>query len=274
MLKETNSQEKYKYYKERTIMFIKIFLKSNYPNIYSLLKQIKSFSRNIIKFFGSLLLNIFGTIAYVNTEEPVAALTFDDGPHPVYTPNLLKILDKYKAHATFFMVGEAAQRQQELVKKVAQAGHAIGIHSWDHSSFATISGRKRRQQLRACKRTLGSYGQRLFRPPWGKQNLASRLDALWLGYKVVGWNVVAKDWFDFKPSDMAERLIKDIKPGSIILLHDAIYRSSLAIPQYDRSAMLEALDIALTQISNQMRFVTVPELLQYGRPALQKWFYK
>ena len=255
-------------------MLIRIFLKKNYPKIYSLLKQIKSFPRNIIKFFSSLLLRIFGTITHVNTREPVAALTFDDGPHPFYTPNLLKILDKYKVRATFFMVGEAAQRQQELVKMVAQAGHAIGIHSWDHSSFVIISGRKRRQQLRACKRTLGLKGQRLFRPPWGKQSLASRLDALWLGYKVVGWNIVAEDWLDLKPGDMAERLVRDIRPGSIILLHDAIYRSVLARPQYDRSAMLEALDITLTQVSNQMRFVTIPELLQYGRPALEKWFYK
>jgi len=226
------------------------------------------------KFFNPLFLRFLGTITHVHTEEPVAALTFDDGPHPVYTPNLLKLLDKYQARATFFMVGEAAQKQQEIVEMVAQAGHAIGIHSWDHSSFSLIGGRERRRQLLTCKHILGPNGQKMFRPPWGRQSVASRFDALLLGYKVIAWNVVAEDWLDLKPGTMAERLIRDIRPGSIILLHDAIYRSVLAKPQYDRSAMLEALDITLRRVGNQMRFITVQELLQFGRPALQEWFYR
>ncbi|MGC2062333.1 MAG: polysaccharide deacetylase family protein [Thermodesulfovibrionales bacterium] len=226
----------------------------------------------ITRCVNSLSSNILGTITHVHTKKPVAALTFDDGPDPVFTPNLLEILDKHKARATFFMVGEAAQKQQDLVKMVAQAGHAIGVHSWDHSSFAEIGGRERRRQLRACKRALGPWGQRLFRPPWGVQNATSRLDALWLGYKVITWNASAKDWLDLKASDMAERLMGSIRPGNIILLHDAIYRSRLAAPQYDRSAMLEALDIALGKMGEGFCFVTVPELLRYGRPVLQKGF--
>lgn len=219
-----------------------------------------------------MLLRYCGAITHVCTREPVAALTFDDGPHPVYTRTLLEILDKYGARATFFMVGEAARSQQELVKMVSQAGHAIGVHSWDHSSFGEIGGRERRRQLRACRSALQPYGQRLFRPPWGVQNAASLLDALWLGYRVVTWNTSASDWLELEPGDIAGRLTRGIRPGSIVLLHDAIYRSRLAAPQYDRSAMLEALDLALGEIGEGIRFVTVPELLRYGRPVLQKGF--
>src|SRR6516225_1136210 len=82
-----------------------------------------------------LLRNVTGTVSHVLTPEPVAALTFDDGTHPQFTPRLLQILERHKAHATFFMVGELAQKHPELVRQVAQARHAIGNHSWDHPSF-------------------------------------------------------------------------------------------------------------------------------------------
>ena len=81
-----------------------------------------------------------GTITGVTTRDPVAALTFDDGPHPEYTPLLLNILERYQARATFFMIGDAAQRHPDLVRQVAQGGHAIGNHSWDHPFFPSLSG--------------------------------------------------------------------------------------------------------------------------------------
>lgn len=79
--------------------------------------------------------NMPGTITSVTTRAPVVALTFDDGPHLEYTPRLLDILQRYQASATFFMIGEVAQKHPELVQLVAQAGHAIGNHSWDHRFF-------------------------------------------------------------------------------------------------------------------------------------------
>lgn len=238
----------------------------------SLLGIKKHCNKIIKKVSHPLILRYCGTITHVCTVEPVAALTFDDGPHPVYTPSLLKILEIYNARATFFMVGEAAQRQQEIVKMVAQAGHAIGVHSWDHPSFAEIDSGERRRQLHACERVLGFSGEKLFRPPWGVQSAASRLDALLLGYKVVTWSASAGDWLDLTPREMIKRLMISVRPGNIILLHDAIYKSRLANPQFDRSAMLDALDAVLRKKSKEICFVTVPELLRYGRPILQKGF--
>jgi peptidoglycan-N-acetylglucosamine deacetylase len=207
-----------------------------------------------------------GTITSVTTRDPVVALTFDDGPHPEYTPRLLDILQRYQASATFFMIGEVAQKHPELVQRVAQAGHAIGNHSWDHRFFPSLPGRIRREQIRKCEQVLAQYGQRLFRPPYGAQSLASRFDVLWLRYKVVTWNLEAKDWREDNPKSMADRLVQGIRPGSIVLLHDAIYRSNQTVPQYNREPMLIALTSTLEQLSGRFRFVTIPELLRHGKP--------
>ena len=205
-----------------------------------------------------------GTITCVVTRDPVAALTFDDGPHPEYTPRLLDILKRYQARATFFMVGEAAQKYPELVRQVAHEGHAIGNHSWDHRFFPSLPGRERRAQMRACERVLAPYGQQLFRPPYGAQSLMSRLDAFLLRYQVIAWNVEAKDWREHDPDWMADRLTQGIQPGSIVLLHDAIYRSQQPVPQYNREPMLAAVTLFLARLEGRFRFITIPELLRHG----------
>ena len=211
-----------------------------------------------------------GPIACVETHEPVVALTFDDGPHPEFTPRLLAILAQHRVRGTFFLVGEMAQKHPDLVRGLASAGHAIGNHSWDHPVFPSIDRRSRWRQIRACQRALAPHGRaRLFRPPYGAENMTTRLDALCLGYKIIGWSVEAKDWRDDDPARMAQRLIDTVKPGAIVLLHDAIYRSRRAVPLYDRTPMLRALSLFLEQIGDRFRFVTVPELLRYGRPLCQ-----
>jgi peptidoglycan-N-acetylglucosamine deacetylase len=205
-----------------------------------------------------------GAITHVSTDERIAALTFDDGPHPVYTPRLLDVLDRFQARATFFMVGEAAHAHPDLVRTVAST-HAIGNHSWDHPVFSEITGRDRRRQLRLCADAIAPYGRKLFRPPYGEQSGGSRLDAWLLGYRSVGWNVHAEDWLPREPDWMAERLLRHTGPGSIVLLHDAIFRSRQPIPQYDRGPMIEAVEMFLERLGGRLRLVTVPELLRRGR---------
>lgn len=216
---------------------------------------------------------VLGTITHVATRDPVAALTFDDGPHPQFTPLLLDILKSNHAHATFFMRGKAASEHPNLVRRIAEEGHAIGNHSWDHPSFPLISGRERRQQIRACAAAIGPYGgQRLFRPPYGHQSIASRLDALWLGHRVVTWNASVEDWCDRDADWMAAQLVKRIKPGGIVVLHDAIYWSPQeGGPHEDRKPMLSAVAMALGQLDGRFRFVTIPELLQHGRAQRINW---
>lgn len=152
-----------------------------------------------------------GTITHVATEEAVVALTFDDGPHPEYTPYLLDILEKHLAQATFFMIGKMAQRFPKLVERVVNTGHTIGNHSWDHPSFPHITARERRAQIRTCDKAIAPYGQRIFRPPSGHQSLASRFDALLLGYQVVTWNIVAQDWLDHDANWLVNQALRQIK---------------------------------------------------------------
>jgi peptidoglycan/xylan/chitin deacetylase (PgdA/CDA1 family) len=217
--------------------------------------------------------SLLGTIKAVSTHDPVVALTFDDGPHPSYTPRLLEILEQHKAHATFFMVGTAASHSRDIVKQVAEAGHAIGNHSWDHLSFPLLTRRKRWSQIHACQQAIAPYGERLFRPPYGHQNTASRLDAFLLGFQVVTWNIVAYDWLDHDPAWMTERIKEKIRPGSIILFHDRLHDY---IDKYyePRDAALEAVNRLLTDLGNVYRFITVPTMLKLGSPQKKDWHMK
>ena len=215
-----------------------------------------------------------GTITSVRTADPVAALTFDDGPHPRYTRQLLRILKKYRARATFFMVGELARRYPEVVRSVAEAGHVIGNHSWSHPSFRLISPAERQEQMRACQEALHPYGKRLFRPPYHHQSVASRFEALYLGYSVVGFSVHAEDWLERKSDWIADQLVGQIRPGSIVVLHDSICHSTQQIPQYDRKPMIEGLRRALERIGKRFQFLTIPELLLHGTPIRRNWYAK
>jgi peptidoglycan/xylan/chitin deacetylase (PgdA/CDA1 family) len=168
------------------------------------------------------------------------------------------------------MVGTAASRSPDIVRRVAEAGHTIGNHSWDHQSFPLLSGRKRRVQLQACQRAITPYGKRLFRPPYGHQNTASRLDAFLLGFQVVTWNIVAHDWLAHDAAWMAERVGEKIRPGSIILFHDHLY-DYLDIGYVSRDTMLEAVNILLSKFAKQFQFITIPALLKSGFPQKKYW---
>ena len=226
---------------------------------------------------GRVARHVIGTVMYFETDESIAALTFDDGPHPVYTPRVLEILEKFEARATFFMVGQAAQKHHQLVAQVAQAGHAIANHSWSHPSFIEIPSVERRAQLRDCHRALAPYGLRLFRPPWGSQNRSSRLDSLLAGFEVIAWSLEVGDWWDSEPERMADGLAKGVRPGSVVLLHDSLFQppspEENPLPRPERDSMLTALEIFLASAGKGYRFVTLPEMFQCARPVKQDWYY-
>jgi len=215
----------------------------------------------------------FGTITHVKTKKNVVSLTFDDGPSPNYTPQLLDILKRYNAKVTFFMLGKNAQRYPHIVKRAIQEQHAIGNHSFDHPSFPLISGQDRRSQLRSCQQVILLHKKRLFRPPFGHLTFASRLDALLMRYTVIGWNVHGEDWLDHDADTIASSIEKEIRPGSIILLHDNL-NDVYEIRYADRMPTLDAVDIILKRLSGRFLFVTIPELLKYGRPNRNYWVRK
>jgi peptidoglycan/xylan/chitin deacetylase (PgdA/CDA1 family) len=219
------------------------------------------------------VLALLGTVTRVNTPDPLVALTFDDGPDPDSTPCLLEILERHGARATFFMLGDAAAKYPALVKRVAQAGHAIGNHSWDHPSFPLVGGRERRQQIRRCAAALAPYGERFFRAPYSDLNLAGRLDLFFLGYRIVMFDVYTHDWCGGDARTIADQLEQRTRPGSIIVLHDRL-ADALETRYFERTPMLEALDTFLERTKCRFRFVTVPALLRHGRAERELWFRK
>lgn len=211
-----------------------------------------------------------GTLISVATRDRVAALTFDDGPHPEWTPAVCSLLEERGARGTFFMVGAAAARHRTVVERVAAAGHAIGNHSWDHPSFRRVGRAERRRQIERTRQALAPWGGELFRPPYGHQSVASQLDAVRLGYRVVAWSAMAEDWSDDPPEVLLERVAGQLAPGGIVLFHDALWTAENEAHR-DRTAMLTALAGLLDRHAG-WDFVTVPELLARGRARKWHWY--
>jgi peptidoglycan/xylan/chitin deacetylase (PgdA/CDA1 family) len=211
----------------------------------------------------------FGTLVGVRTGEPVAALTFDDGPDPETTPRLLDLLAAAGAKATFFLVGKRAAKHPALVARLAAEGHALGNHSWDHPALPRLPAAAVAEQLRRTAAATGDPRPRLMRPPYGDQSLASHLAARRLGYRVVAWSVVGADWADDDGATIAARLDAGLHPGAILLLHDSL--ASYAEERHrDRGPMLAAVETLLAARPD-WRFVTVPELMARGRPRRRYW---
>ena len=202
----------------------------------------------------------FGPITEVRTTARVAALTFDDGPNPTYTPWLLEVLARHRAKATFFMIGRAAQAHPEIVRAVAAAGHAICNHSHTHPDFLTVPHRRRISEIGTCSKWLGAYETKIFRPPFGRENLATHLAARSLGYKVVKWTISTGDWHPVSSAEILARMNAKLRPGAIILLHD----SSARDPSADRSATVEAVDRLLGQ-ADDYHYLTLPDLFTHDR---------
>ncbi len=209
-------------------------------------------------------------LTHVLTEDPVIALTFDDGPDPVYTPRLLDILAAHRARATFFMIGVHADRHPDLVARVAAEGHIIGNHSWDHPSFPLISREERREQVRACAQAIAPYAGQLFRPPYGHQDLASWLDVDQIGYHAVAWKIAPGDWEESDGPSIADAVVAELQPGAVVLLHDGLFDAS-DNRFFPRDSTISAVELMLDRLAGRLRFVTIPELLQYGAPQFKQW---
>jgi peptidoglycan/xylan/chitin deacetylase (PgdA/CDA1 family) len=220
---------------------------------------------------SAALKQVKGTITSVRTDEAVVALTFDDGPDEKYTPLLLKILHKHGARATFFMVGNRAAQFPHILRQVSEDGHAIGNHTWGHRTLHDISRRRRWKQILDCDKALSPYGERLFRPPKGMQTFSSWLDARLTGHKIVAWSVGAYDWLDREPEWIVSKIIKHLKPGSIIVLHDSIY-DPIWEGAKDRTSVLKAVDLLLERTRQDYRYLTVPELISRGVPERRAWY--
>lgn len=169
------------------------------------------------------------------------ALTFDDGPHPYFTPKILDVLDKHDVTASFFVVGNRLEKFPDITWQTCQLGHTIGNHTYSHPSLL-FSGRKTvLAEMSHCDRLITQIiGKKaaLFRPPFGRCNFAAYSVAQMLGYEIVFWSLDPRDWERKRPATIINQVVNQIHPGAIVLLHDG----QGDVISKDRSASVEVLE--------------------------------
>ncbi|MDR4947324.1 polysaccharide deacetylase family protein [Neobacillus cucumis] len=201
-----------------------------------------------------------GVLKRNETSEKIA-FTFDDGPNPLYTPQLLDLLKENNIKATFFVVGSKAEKYPELIARMHAEGHLIGMHNYVHKSNWVLSPWTICRHLNKSADIIEKItGERpvYYRPPWGLLNLLDFL--LMKKYKIVHWSVMAEDWRSRGGSEkIKNKLLMDIKNGDVILLHDCGLT-----PGADEDApmnTIHALKDVLRKLSNRgMACVRVDEL--------------
>jgi peptidoglycan/xylan/chitin deacetylase (PgdA/CDA1 family) len=213
-----------------------------------------------------------GTVLSVESQDPVVALTFDDGPDPEVTPGLLDVLAAHGARASFFLLGERVGAHKDLVDRIRRDGHEVGTHTWSHRSLVleAPSGRIRtliwywRQLQRGREAT--QPAARIIRPPYGHETVGVRCVALALRLRTIGWSVGADDYQGDDGSVIATRVRSQMQAGSIVLFHDWL-AGAAELTYLDRRPTLEAVERVLE--TPGFRFVTVSELLDAGTPRLR-----
>ena len=201
------------------------------------------------------------------------ALTFDDGPDPDYTPKLLDLLKEHQITATFFVLGEKAEKHPDLIRRIHQEGHQIGIHNYSHSSNWLMSPMRVKSRhvdhsADIVERITGTRPT-YYRPPWGIINIFDFL--LKKEYQIVLWSLMAKDWSSrFGRTGLKQRLVTEPYDGSVILLHDSgeTFGADRDAPAF----MLSALGEALTFYKEKgLAFMRIDQLKQSApSPTLTK----
>lgn len=192
-----------------------------------------------------------------NTEEKIVAITFDDGPHPDYTPQILDILAKYNAKATFFVAGNKIKSYPEVLVREVKEGHEIANHTYNHYYDKNISNATLSSELGQTDKIiyeLTKYKPTLYRPVGGLYNDSIINTAVNNGFKVVlwSWHQDPKDWARPAASKISNHIIKSLHPGDIILLHD----------WSDRPQTVHALETTLEYLyKHGYECVTVSELM-------------
>jgi peptidoglycan/xylan/chitin deacetylase (PgdA/CDA1 family) len=191
-------------------------------------------------------------------DRPGVALTFDDGPHPEGTPQVLAILAAHNAKATFFVVGEQVQRRPELLRRIQAEGHIIALHAYRHR----LQLRLTREQL-ADDYTRGIHAIQdatnqtptLHRPPYGIYSPSGLQIAHNKGLNPLLWSAWGKDWRKFTtPQRVADRVIADLTPGGVVLLHDADFYSARG--SHERTAV--ALERILMHLESSKTATVLP----------------
>jgi peptidoglycan-N-acetylglucosamine deacetylase len=192
----------------------------------------------------------------IKTEEKIIALTFDDGPHATYTPQILDLLNKYDAKATFFVIGEHAKKFPEIILRENDEGHEIANHTYTHpySRTAEVLKNELKKTNEAIHDITGTYPV-LYRPVGGSYNDRIISTAVENGFKVImwSWHQDTKDWKRPGVTKIVTTVLSGAKPGDVVLFHDS---------GGDRTQTVKALEEILPALKKQgYEFVTISELM-------------
>src|SRR5438477_3216122 len=203
------------------------------------------------------------TFNSVHVDGPYIAMTFDDGPSAALTPKLLDILAAHHIKVTFFVLGEMVAEHPEILARAAREGHEIANHSWSHPNLDKMSQEGVRSQLQRTDDEIKSTtGKRptLFRPPYGS---ITEREKRWIhdefGYDIILWDVDPLDWKRPGPAVVRNRILKETRPGSIVLSHDI------------HPGTIEAMPSTFDELEAKgFKFVTVSELIRMAVPRQPK----
>ena len=191
-------------------------------------------------------------------------LTFDDGPSPEFTPVLLDLLARYGLPATFFVIGKKAADHPELIARILAAGHSIGNHSWDHDYFLMLRSTERIQEdLHRTQEVLAEAGVRplLFRPPVGITGPRLKKVLEREGMLAVNYSCRALDRGNRHLAGLANKIMRRVRPGDIIMLHDLP-----AFQEEDSDLLYREFDQLFQQLTEKYTVIPMEDALQ--RPVM------
>ncbi len=189
------------------------------------------------------------------------ALTYDDGPNDPHTLHLLEVLARHEVKATFFMIGRFVAQKPEIARRVREAGHAVGSHTYNHPLLIFTSGAQLQSELESTDKALadaiGGY-DRLFRPPFGGRRPGTFAAVRARGMTPIMWNVTCYDWNARSADAIEQRARSQIRGGDVILLHDGSHVKMGAF----RGHTVEATDRLIRRYKGEgYEFVTIPEMM-------------
>lgn len=196
-------------------------------------------------------------IKRVSTNQKVVAFTYDDGPHYQSTPRLLEVLRQKQVRATMFVTGMHVERHPELVAQMVADGHEIASHGYSHKFLGKESPLVRSEEIDRAEAAISQLAPKptLFRPPGGSYNDTITAELKGKGYKNILWSVDPRDWSVPPVEQVVNTVMKNVKPGSIIIMHDGQYPLPTAA----------ATGILIDRLrADGYTIVTVGELLEYN----------
>jgi len=205
--------------------------------------------------------NIDDAVWAVETDEKVISFTFDDGPDPTFTPQILKILKKNEVKGTFFTVGKQIVRFPEVARMIVSDGHEIANHTYSHPYLNNLNLDQFHEELEKAHQTIMEYTKKeptLFRPPGGFYNQDIISIAKEKGYKTIlwSWTQQTRDWANPGTEYIIKKVLTNAKSGDIVIFHDC---------GGDRSQTVNALEPIIIGLKEKgFRLITVSELLTKG----------